>query len=434
MPVAVTNPALSALAGLLVFDLFIDDEAINLSSSEISQVAITNMEGQHEGAVITTQLTKPQITRFVNKPLSFNYGQRSNSNTFYGYAVAITPNRTYQVDTMVDITCIGVTWPMQNGTPKFARNLTAPDMFAAIVTGGFRQDISTGYNLGAQVDTHPYAWPVLAQSDESDWQFLLTLAERVGYAVYSYQGVVRLVKPLRVLTETPIYANFIKGDEILDQTRTLLDWNATTQSLSLRQNIRPAFGFFDGTAAVTSEKQTVGGVQSVLAIQPQGITSPLNTAPSTALTTPSSSANLLSPFRLRTDTPVRDRGMAETYSQAWTNRIDFWNEQAEARINGNARIPSGVNISVQVSGSPNGRNDYDGIWMVRGVKHVLTHSSFQTQLDLARDTTSVPINTKDNWFWNTSRGAPKVTRNPVTNRWQSSWGSAPDFINTTLAS
>jgi hypothetical protein len=71
--------------------------------------------------------------------------------------------------------------------------------------------------------------------------------------------------------------------------------------------------------------------------------------------------------------------------------------------------------------------------MVRGVKHFLTHSSFQTQLDLARDTTAVAINTKDNWFWNVPRGAPKVFRNPVTNKWQSSWGSSPEFINAALA-
>jgi hypothetical protein len=430
VPVAVTNPALSALAGLLVYDVLINDEAVNLTSSEISQVGVTNAEGQHEAAVVTTQLTKPQISRFVDKPISFNYGSSINSNTFYGYVVAITPNQNYQDDSIVDIACIGVTWPMQNGTQKFVRNITAPDMFAAIVTGGFRQDVSTGYNLGAQVDTHSYVWPILAQSNESDWEYLLTLAERVGYAVYNYRGVVRMVKPLRILTETPVFASFIKGDQILDQTRTLLDWQATTQSLNVRQNILPSFGFFDGTTAATSLTPTSAGVLSAF---PQG-SSPVAAIPVIPATSSTSQSNLISPYSVRTDTPVKDRGMADTYSQAWKNRIDFWNEQAEARINGNARIVPGVNISVQVSGVQNAVNDYDGVWMVRGVKHTLTHSSFQTLLDLARDTTSKPVNATDNWFWNVPRGAPKVIRDPATNKWKSSWGSSPEFIQTTLAS
>jgi hypothetical protein len=252
---------------------------------------------------------------------------------------------------------------------------------------------------------------VLAQSSESDWGFLLTLAMRVGYAVYNYQGVVRMVRPLRVLTETPVFASYIKGDQILDQTRALLDWAATTQSLQLRDNVRPTFGFFDGTVAATTQQPTSTGSPVV----------------------PITSTNLVSPFRIETDTPVKDRNMADTYSQAWSNRIDFWNEQAEARINGNARIVPGVNISVQVSGVPNGKNEYDGVWLIRGVKHVLTHNSFQTSLSLARDTTSSPLNVNTNWFWNVPRGAPRVLRDPVTNKWKSSWGAQPEFINDTLA-
>lgn len=395
MPIAVTNPALQSLNGLQFTNFRIDDQSVNLTNSEVRRAVIENLEGKHEMAVVTTQLTKRQITDFVDKPVSFTYGPKTGSTTFYGYVVTINPSREYQVDTVVDITCMGMTWPMQNGTPKFVRSITAPDMFAAMVTRA-RPDISPGYGLGAQVDTHPYTWPVLAQSDESDWEFLLTLAHRIGYAVYNYQGVVRLVRPLRIITETPVFASFIKGDEVLDPTRTLLSWEASTQSMKLRQNIRPSFGFFDGDGVAVSEE-------------------------------------LARPYRLRTDTPIKDRPMATVYSSAWADRIDFWNNQATARINGNARIVPGVNIAVQVSGVPNGRNEYDGVWLVRGVKHSLTHNSFQTYLDLARDTSRSPINTNDRWFWNVDRGAPRITLEPNTRRWQSSWGQSPEYINDALS-
>jgi hypothetical protein len=210
----------------------------------------------------------------------------------------------------------------------------------------------------------------------------------------------------------------------------LLEWSATTQSLDIRQNIRPSFGFFDGASPATSQRSTSDGIQSSF---PQGGPSDGTAFQTTSVATAgSTNANLVSPYRMRTDTPVHDRGMADTYSEAWQNRADFWNEHATARINGNASLPPGVNISVQVSGTPNGRNDYDGVWLVRGVKHVLTHTSFQTLLDLARDRTVLPVNANHQWFWNTPRGNPKVIRDPMTNKWKSSWGSSPEFINTTL--
>lgn len=378
MPVSVVNPALSSLQRIFVYNIEIDGEALNLSASEIKQVDISNTEGRHEMARITTQLTKTQIDRFINKPISFTYGRRSANNNFYGYVVSITPNREYQKDTFVDIMCLGPTWLMQNGSPRFVRNATAPSLFAQIVTS---------YNLGAQIDSHFYSWPALAQSDESDWEFLKTLAARIGYVIYNYRGVVRLVKPLRVLLETPVYQSYIKGDDVLDQTRELLDWTATTQSLRLRENIKPVFGYFDGEVA---------------------------TASSAAVTFPS---------RIRTDTPIRNRDMATAYSNAWDNRIDFWNQQAEARINGNARVVPGTNIAVQVSGRRAGKNDYDGVWMVRGVKHTLTHSSFQTQLDLARDSTQNPVNTNERWFWNVDQGSPRVLMDAANSRWKCSWSS-----------
>lgn len=387
MPVAVTNPALSSLQRILVYDIRIGDEAVNLTASELKQVDIGNVEGSHEYARITTQLTKTKIDRYVNKRISFTYGRRSRQMKFYGYVVSITPNQDYQQDTVVDIDCLGPTWVMQSGMPRLERNITAPNLFASVVT-------SSKYRLGAQVDYHEYLWPALAQSDESDWEFLLTLAMRVGYAVYNYQGVVRLVRPLRILQETPVFQSYIRADDVLDPTRSLLEWEATTQSLKLRENIKPAFGYFDGTVAATSP-------------QVEG-----------------------APQRIRTDTPIRDRQMAAAYQQAWDNRIDYWNQQAVARINGDAKVVPGTNIAVQISGVQAGANDYDGVWMVRGVQHSLTHSTFQTQLDLARDSTRTPVNRNSAWFWEGRDG--KVYATADGNGWYSQWGShvvnAPEFI------
>lgn len=385
MPVTVSNPAQGSLQRIMVYDIRVEGEEMNLSTSEIRKVEVLNNENSHEYALITTQLTKKQIGAFVNKRISFSYGRRTNSTTFYGYVVAVNPSRDYQLDTIVDISCIGVTWPMQSGTPRFVQNSTVSSMFASIVTS---------HGLGAQVYEHPTSWPALSQTEESDWQMLINLANKVGFAVYNYKGIVRLVDPMRVLQEDPVFQQFIKGDDVLDKSRELLDWSPLTQSMELRENIQPAFGFFEGAAPAVSQDR------------------------------------LVRPFRLMTDVPVKNKTMAETYVKAWNHRAEFWNQQATARIQGNSQVVPGINVSVQTTVRTTQPNEYDGVWLVRGVKHALTHNSFQTQLDLSRETKDLTtkVNPNFSWFWNTRRGIPSIVEDTATNRWRSSWGPVPDVI------
>jgi hypothetical protein len=392
MVVAVNNAALNSIQQILITDVEIKGELLNLTSSELKQVRMSNAENKHESVVITTQLTKAQIDRYVGAPITFHYGPRFSGSTFYGYVITINPNQDYQQDTIVDITCFGSTWPMQSGQPRFFLNSKASDVVANIVNS---------HSLGCQVEDDPYRWPALAQTDESDWEFIQTLAMRHGFAIYIYNGVVRMLNPKRVLNQSEVRQRYIRSDDVLDPSRQLLDFNATTQSLRIRDNVKPSFGYFDGVVPRLSQPLTV------------------------------------SPYRMSNDTPVKDKGMSDAYSEAWERRIDFWNQQATARINGNANIIPGVNISVQLSNNPSGRNEHDGVWFVRGVEHSFTNNSFQTSLDLARDTIGISPRNTDyrGTLSSTTQGSPKmqsVTRgNPPKKYWASSW-TVPEFIRDTI--
>jgi len=393
MVVAVNNAALNSLQQILITDVEIKGELINLTSSELKQVRMSNAENKHETAILTTQLTKAQIDRFVGEPITFRYGPRFSGGTFYGYVITINPNQDYQQDTIVDIACFGTTWPMQSGQPRFFPKRTASSVFAEIVSS---------HNLGCQVEDNTYVWPALAQTTESDWEFVQTLATRLGYSIYINNGVVRMLNPKRVLAESEVSQRYIRSDDVLDPSRQLLDFNPTTQSLRIRDNVKPSFGYFDGQVPRLS--------------QPLGIF----------------------PYRMSTDTPVKDRDMAQIYSDAWERRVDFWNHQATARINGNARITPGVNISVQISGNPTGRNEYDGVWFVRGVEHSFTNNSFQTALDLTRDTLSTTFSNTDYrpTLSGTIQGSPRMVKtvrgNPPKTYWESTWRK-PEYIRDTLS-
>ena len=142
MVVSVNNAVLNSLQQILITDVEIKGELINLTSSELKQVRMSNAENKHETAILTTQLTKAQIDRFVGEPITFRYGPRFSGGTFYGYVITINPNQDYQQDTIVDIACFGTTWPMQSGQPRFFPKRTASSVFAEIVSS---------HNLGCQV-------------------------------------------------------------------------------------------------------------------------------------------------------------------------------------------------------------------------------------------------------------------------------------------
>lgn len=378
MSISVLDPAQNAIQRILVSDIRVDDALLNLSTSELKQVTISNRENQHDQAVITTQLSKSQMDAMAGKTVAFQYGPRSKSNQFFGYVLTINPSEDYQTDTIVDITCFGISWPMQSGQPRFLRNTTAPDAAAQVITG---------YSLGAFVDYHGFSWPALAQVSMSDWEFVLECAARVGFAVYMYQGVVRLVDPLRVLKESGLFEVFIKADDILDTSRALLEFNPTTQSKKIRDNLQPSYGFMEGGRGVLSNP-------------------------------------IVKPYRLDARYPIQSRAMADTYTTSWNSQINAWNHQATARINGNATLIPGSMIGVKLSAGRN-TNDYDGGWLVRGVDHSLTHNSFQTSLILARDDYTANYNTDFRWFYaSVAEGRPRVLRNdgdPANVRWVSSW-------------
>lgn len=378
MVTALNNAALNSIQEILVRDITIDGELLNLTSSELRQVRVSNMENSHEAAVITTQVSKNKISSYINKRIQFTYGPKRSSKTFYGYVITVNVNQEYQQDAMVDILCLGPSWPMQSGSPKFFVNKTAPDVFA---------DIVTGYKLGCQTYTHPYNWPALAQTTESDWEFIQTLATRIGYVIYMYDAIVRLVDPHKVVTDTGIFRRYIRADDLLDPSRQLLDFSPISQSLKIRDNIAPTFGFFDGTDATVSQQ-----------------------------------FDKAVPYRFSTEVPIRDKAMAKTYSDAWQKMPDFWNLQAAARINGDVLVIPGINIDIQVSSNSSGRNEYDGSWLVRGIEHSFTNNSFQTQLKLAKDASNnTPANVDTELFYtNRKQGTPRVQVNAL-GFWESTW-------------
>jgi hypothetical protein len=370
----VINPA-AERSSLLVNNIEINHQPLP-GATTLLEVVVTSKENKHETATITTRLESTKVDALKdNRPVAFTYGPARNSNVFYGYTNSVTASKAYQQDGTYDIECFGTTGVLQEGKPRFYTNQTVPQMVA---------DIVKSHSLGVQVDEHSFAFPTYAQTDGTDWAAIVELASFIGCVLYNYRGVVRLVNPLRVLSETAPVIKLIRGETSLDPARQLLEFTPASRSETLASLVTPVFPYFDST-------------------------------------TPALSSPLDANHRLYTDGPILSKEMAEVAEASWTSGTESWTQAAIGRIAGNPNVIPGSVVSVNTGGSGVIDHDFDGLWLVREVQHNISTKSFQTMVALGRPD-KVPTNTNTEYkpFWTLSpSGRPQVVRNGDV--WESSW-------------
>lgn len=361
---------------MLVNQIEVDEKPLPLGDEIVLQVMVSSQENQHEQAIITTKLAATEVEALKDKTIAFTYGPRANQATFHGYVNTITVSKTYQRDGVYDIACFGCTSPLQEGRPRFFVDKTGPQIVSEIVTS---------HNLGVQVDEHAFRFPSYAQTDDTDWATIVDVASNFGWAVYTHNGVVRMADPSRLLTETGPVLRLIRGNDVLDKTRQLLDFMPESKSDTLASLVTPVFAFFDGDKVALTHK-------------------------------------IDKKHRLYTDSPSLNRAMAEIGVKMWESNPTAWTQHAQGRIQGNPKITPGVVVDIQSTGSSVIEHDYDGAWLVRGVQHILTAKSFQTLLTLSRKEGVKTSTTEYRPFWtNAITGRPQVVRNGDV--WESSWKS-----------
>lgn len=383
----VLDPAITALgSGLLVNTILANGEPLQIET--LKEVTIDSQDYAHEQAIISVTLTTPQVNSLQDSTIKFTYGPRLALSTFYGYISEIAPSRNYQENMMYDLTCTGATRPLQEyGKPRFYTKKT----ITAIVA-----DLITQRHLGVQVEQSDFQFASLAQTSQSDWEFILAVAKLAGFSVYNYQGVVRIVNPMRILNESGPSIRLIKGDEVLDKSRVLLDFQPIAYSTKKPKHTQPAFGYFNN------------GNPQVTHVPDEN-------------------------YNFHSDTPILDKSMADFFVKAWDSNSDYWVQKATARIQGNTSIHPGVMVSVQISGSSVIQHDYDGLWLVQGTRHSITAGSFQTSLVMARDNKKRLANTDTKPWTQTAQGHPQMSQKSVEDDWQSSW-KTPEYISANIKS
>jgi hypothetical protein len=367
-----------------------------------AQATITRRQCEHDSASLFVN-TPTRSTDFDNLPdqrVEFDFGVLGMRSTFQGYVTTVMPQQRLVEDqqvTLQEITCLGASMVMKGNTPRFFTELTLTEMMRRIVS-----DANLGFSDEFRNDNT--IWRTLAQTSETDWEMVVTLADRLGAVIIYERGVIRLVNYLdvayRQLPSQFLQMATLRSDA-LSPPGTVVDFVPSSMSARDPSYRTPTLSYLSGKSAVLVEPPA-----SATQSRPG---STRNTWGSAVVS------------RFATSMPALSAQEAQAIQRGYYNPP--WNQEAEIRIIGDARAMPGT--TVQVSSSLNGPTltpTYDGVWYVKQVEHQMdVHNKFFTTLTLGRAQARA-----SNWyppqpFWlNDPRQTPTL-RPSGSGQWISNW-------------
>lgn len=359
-----------------------DWEDIEVSGAEFYLSA-----GQHDMVLLTMASSEMTDTEgLVDKPIFFVFGQSPRIEPFYGYIHTATEGNSTSGALQFNLVVMGSTRVLQGGEPRFWRDRTIP---------GAVQQVVQKTMLGYTGHTHPHKWKALAQTGESDWEFAVSRANRLGWKVYSRSGVVMCYDPEVLFQEVGPYVSLISTDEELFNTqaeRQILSFDAQEESVDTPQLLGTKVGYFDGVkpSIVTQEGD-------------------------------------YNRYRFRHDVILRDRNEAEVFRTAFEQTEAFDNQRASVRLYGEADLYPGMAADITTSNYRLYRGKFDGRWMIQAVTHKMDKTSFQTSISLLRPGKARIQDIPYRSFWDMAgRGKPSMFLEDDGERktWVSSWADA----------
>lgn len=334
----------------------------------VSKLQISLAEFQHDAVTIAaTSDAMLSTSDLPGSAISFYYGLTPHTELFCGYidTVKDEPTQTGAGLLSFTMTCLGASKAMQDGAPRFWANSTIPQVV---------ENLAYRNLLGFHGHGHPLAWPVLAQTEESDWKLASLLAQRLGWSLFNRYGVVMLYNAKTAFEESGAFTQLVSAQysstAFVDYERALIEFTPLEESTTNYHQIGRKVAYFNQDTVQTVTQQ--GDRYSV--------------------------------FKFLTDVVARGPQEAELYANATTYMSSSWPQQATARVLGNANIFPGMSVDIFTTNPKYYRDRYNGRWLVRGVQHTADRQTFQTELALARPSDSGTTGTPYVPFWNQISG------------------------------
>jgi hypothetical protein len=374
-----------------VRDIWID--GIRIPAPEVISGEVYQCEYMHDAFIF--QMIWPDVRALSSSSgwlVQMRWGAGTQQNTFYGYVQSASLVETRQGGPgqarITEFVCLGATSIMQSGSQR---------SFAGMSADNVAKSLLKPYRLALVADAHPFLWNQLVQVRETDWQFLVTLAKKVGYILTSDKVTVFFSDPFKIVQNL----GYVVSIYAIDSTTMNPSLVFGRVTVGAKANV-PEF-----TNTVVRDLDPMGTVVQGSGLYDQRLSY--------------LGANPVVPTTERFDggMTAMDAKHAQVIA-ASGNRPEKWPLQTSAFCKGNGWIRPGVIASLHV-----GANDIAGMWVTREAVHHLQRDSYTMDVKLARDaTTNSPYPTPTILSGDRSGPLNGVAQSVVVNdHWTSVWSA-----------
>lgn len=277
-----------------------------------------------------------------NSPIRVIWGYNGSTQTWYGYVNHHTIDANSDSgskDMQITYTCIGTSKPMNSDVTKSWGQVSGTYM---------AKTIAAKYGFRSVLTTSSWVLPSETQANESDFQFLNRISDKIGYRFWVSGGTLYFIDPSVAIQSSTSQAvpsfymdkNFTYKDTI--RNFTMMKGDNLPGSV---QSVRSMYGL---DAQTGQAFQVTANVSS--------------TSNSTTVTPTIQQINV--------EWPVSDQTTATNLVNAWQGRSQFW-QTATAELYGDTLLYPGKLVTITGAQMP---TESTGNWLVSAADHVLRSS------------------------------------------------------------
>lgn len=350
----------------------------------IKRMTLELSENKHDSLNLFVAGINPQrIVEFLNTPVEVKWSHNDTAHRFVGYVTYIDPEHNsnqglvrgspFQVSTVY---CLGSSFDM-----KQKRNNVWNDVDLKTIIS----DIAQRYRYSVALPNDSFVFRRIVQSGESDWELLTRLCDQLGYSVTIHGTHIHVFDRYNALSRNTSYNQI-----------TVPGRRSGRVQPGQIMNFDASVGYMTPEANVNQETITVLDNQGKITVLSSG-------AQGGTLGTPLSGQFTDELAQSSLSVSYAERSLRQRSRRKYPFR-------AKVSLTGTTGILPGGIVDVQDFDA-----QFDGLWYVTDVSHVLTRDKYYTDISIIKDSLDgTPRRT----------GTTRASKPPVSvlasNKWQAS--------------
>ena len=338
-----------------------------IPDKQVVAVDISYSENKHDIATITYSGFPPSaVTAYRGLPVTITFGNNTaNTVEFNGYIAYIEIGSYSRMGSVNEsliqeakVVCFGTSYEMKPPRSAVYKNISLPSLV---------KKLAGKYNFSYSVPNNNYVFPVIDQSNKSDWEVLVSTANKMGYYVTASNAHLNIYDP---------FSNYYRSTVPFTLQSTIAEEG--------KKRVPGVIMEFKGTFGdITPDGNSYNYLLKTLTANGKTIQNSSTTAETSGLGKP-----VAGRFTQEVTLQATSINALKQFTQGYIkNSIPF---HADLVVSGISTLRPGSIVKIEKYNS-----EFDGYWVVQDARHSINVESYMTYLHIKTDSTNaLPLSTR----------------------------------------